>query len=128
VTTPRRGPVARVLLAVVGFYSRAISPALPPRCRFSPTCSTYAAEAVEVHGAARGSWLALRRLLKCAPWHPGGYDPVPPGRGNGTPASRHSSGSAVPNPAPAAGSDRSRRDPTSPPAPSRSPQQEARVA
>ena len=67
----------RALLAAVGFYSRAISPALPPRCRFYPTCSAYAAEAIERHGAARGSWLALRRILKCAPWHPGGVDPVP---------------------------------------------------
>ncbi|HEX2301052.1 MAG TPA: membrane protein insertion efficiency factor YidD [Pseudonocardiaceae bacterium] len=75
-----RRPVARALLAAVGFYQRAISPALPPRCRFQPTCSAYAAEALAVHGAGRGSWLALRRLLKCAPWHPGGLDPVPPAR------------------------------------------------
>jgi uncharacterized protein len=68
------------LLAAIGFYSRAISPALPPRCRFHPTCSAYAAEAISVHGAGRGSWLALRRLLKCAPWHPGGVDLVPPSR------------------------------------------------
>jgi uncharacterized protein len=67
----------RALLAVIGFYSRAISPALPARCRFYPTCSAYAAEAVELHGAGRGTWLALRRLVKCAPWHPGGVDPVP---------------------------------------------------
>ncbi len=79
-----RRPVARALLAVVGFYQRAISPALPPRCRFQPTCSAYAAEAVAVHGAGRGSWLALRRLLKCAPWHPGGLDLVPPARTPGT--------------------------------------------
>lgn len=69
--------IARALLAAVGFYSRAISPALPPRCRFYPTCSAYAAEAIAGHGAARGSWLALRRILKCAPWHPGGVDFVP---------------------------------------------------
>ena len=75
-----RRPVARALLAVVGFYQRAISPALPPRCRFQPTCSAYAAEALAVHGAGRGSWLALCRLLKCAPWHPGGLDLVPPAR------------------------------------------------
>ena len=79
--------LALALLAVIGFYSRAISPALPPRCRFHPTCSAYAAEAIERHGAARGSWLALRRILKCAPWHPGGLDPVPPRRpGRGTDA------------------------------------------
>ncbi len=124
-SAPRRGPVARALLAVVAFYSRAISPAFPPRCRFVPTCSTYAAEAIAEHGAGRGSWLALRRLLKCAPWHPGGFDPVPPRGGtDGTLRTHHSSGSA----APAAGSDRSRRDPTSPPATRRSSQQEARVA
>lgn len=130
-TGPSRGPVARALLAVVGFYSRAISPALPPRCRFSPTCSAYAAEAIAVHGAGRGSWLALRRVLKCAPWHPGGFDPVPPRPAGGTHGDHHSSGSAVPAPAPGPGSvapDRSRRDPKSPPAPGRSAQQEARVA
>ncbi|WP_409329392.1 membrane protein insertion efficiency factor YidD [Trujillonella humicola] len=125
---PRRGPVARLLLAVIGFYARAVSPALPPRCRFAPTCSAYAAEAVAVHGAGRGSWLALRRLLKCAPWHPGGYDPVPPRRGGGTPAPDAASGRAVPAPAPVAEPERSRRDPTSPPAHGRSAQQEARVA
>ena len=69
--------VRRALLAAIGFYSRAISPALPPRCRFYPTCSAYAAEAIERHGAGRGSWLALRRLVTCAPWHPGGVDLVP---------------------------------------------------
>jgi putative membrane protein insertion efficiency factor len=73
----RRPPVRRAVLAAIGFYSRAISPALPPRCRFYPTCSAYAAEAIELHGAGRGTWLALRRLVKCAPWHPGGIDPVP---------------------------------------------------
>ena len=127
-TAPRRGPVARALLAAVAFYSRAISPAFPPRCRFAPTCSAYAAEAIAEHGAARGSWLALRRLLKCAPWHPGGFDPVPPPRDSGTPATGHSSGSAATAPSPAAAHDRSHRDPTTSPAPGRSAQQEARVA
>ena len=75
-TTTRR-PVRRALLAAIAFYSRAISPALPPRCRFYPTCSAYAAEAITRHGAGRGTWLALRRLVKCAPWHPGGVDVVP---------------------------------------------------
>jgi putative membrane protein insertion efficiency factor len=69
--------IRRLLLRVIGFYSRAISPALPARCRFYPTCSAYAAEAIARHGAGRGSWLALRRLVKCAPWHPGGVDLVP---------------------------------------------------
>lgn len=79
---PRRGrrPVARALLGAVGFYQRAVSPLFPPRCRFQPTCSEYAADAITVHGAARGSVLALWRLLKCAPWHPGGLDLVPPAR------------------------------------------------
>jgi uncharacterized protein len=72
--------VGRLLMRVIGFYSRAVSPALPARCRFYPTCSAYAAEAIARHGAARGSWLALRRLVKCAPWHPGGVDLVPPSR------------------------------------------------
>ena len=94
----RRAPVRRSLLAVIGFYSRAISPALPPRCRFYPTCSAYAAEAIVRHGALRGSGLALRRLLKCAPWHPGGVDPVPGSeRSPGTRSDGHSSSTAAPS-------------------------------
>ena len=73
--------IGRLLLRLIGFYSRAISPALPARCRFYPTCSAYAAESIARHGAARGSWLALRRIVKCAPWHPGGVDLVPPAAG-----------------------------------------------
>lgn len=91
-------PVRRALLAVIGFYSRAISPALPPRCRFHPTCSAYAAEAIDRHGAARGSWLALRRILKCAPWHPGGVDLVPDAPGTREPV--RTSSTAVPASAP----------------------------
>jgi putative membrane protein insertion efficiency factor len=72
-----------LLLRLIGYYSRAISPALPARCRFYPTCSAYAAEAIARHGAGRGTWLALRRLVKCAPWHPGGVDLVPPASGTG---------------------------------------------
>jgi putative membrane protein insertion efficiency factor len=75
--TASPGPVARVLLAVVRFYRMAISPIRPPSCRYEPTCSAYAVEALERHGAARGSWLALRRLLRCHPFHAGGHDPVP---------------------------------------------------
>ena len=71
-------PVARLLLAVLAGYRRWISPLLGPRCRFAPSCSAYAAEAVAEHGAARGSWLAARRLVRCHPFHPGGFDPVPP--------------------------------------------------
>jgi len=59
-------------------YQRGISPLLPHRCRFYPTCSEYAAQAISRHGPLKGGWLATKRLLKCGPWHPGGYDPVPP--------------------------------------------------
>jgi putative membrane protein insertion efficiency factor len=93
-----RSPVGRALLAAIAFYSRAISPALPPRCRFYPTCSAYAAEAIERHGALRGAGLALRRLLKCAPWHPGGFDPVPGVSSSGTVGGCHSSSTAAPSP------------------------------
>ncbi|WP_424183637.1 membrane protein insertion efficiency factor YidD [Actinokineospora sp. G85] len=74
----RPGPVARVLLLPVHAYRKWISPYLPPSCRFYPSCSTYAVEAITAHGALRGAWLAGRRLLRCGPWHPGGLDPVPP--------------------------------------------------
>jgi uncharacterized protein len=70
--TPRR-----VALAALRGYKRFVSPLLPPACRFSPTCSEYAAEAVEKHGVLRGGTLAVGRLVRCGPWHPGGYDPVP---------------------------------------------------
>ena len=67
----------KFLLALLGFYRRDISPRFPPACRFVPTCSAYSVEAIEKYGAAKGAWLALRRLLKCHPFHRGGYDPVP---------------------------------------------------
>jgi putative membrane protein insertion efficiency factor len=122
---------ARALLAAVRFYQRAISPVFPPRCRFEPSCSAYAAEAIEVHGAGRGSWLALRRLAKCAPWHPGGIDLVPPRAGTGTAEPTHSSCTAAPDPTtppvPEA-DDIRRRHRATPPAPRRSAQQEAGVA
>jgi putative membrane protein insertion efficiency factor len=75
---PARSWPARALLSLIGFYRMAVSPALAPSCRYLPSCSAYAVEAIEVHGAARGSWLALRRLLRCHPFHAGGHDPVPP--------------------------------------------------
>jgi len=79
--TPSSRRVIRVVLAPVRFYQHWISPGLPPMCRFHPTCSAYAVEALTVHGLLRGCWLTLRRLLRCGPWHPGGLDPVPAARG-----------------------------------------------
>ena len=67
----------RVFIALIKFYRRFISPALPPTCRFTPTCSEYGIKAYERHGAVKGSLLLAWRLLRCGPWHPGGYDPVP---------------------------------------------------
>ena len=68
---------ALVLVSLIRGYQRFISPALPPTCRFYPSCSQYALEAVRRYGALRGSWLAARRLSRCHPFHPGGVDPVP---------------------------------------------------
>ena len=72
--------VSWVLIGALRCYKKFISPLLPPRCRFAPSCSEYAMEAIETHGALMGSYYAVRRLLKCHPFHPGGYDPVPPPR------------------------------------------------
>ena len=67
-----------VFLALIRFYQRHISPAFPPRCRFRPTCSQYALEAITKYGALKGGWLALRRLLRCHPFYQGDFfDPVP---------------------------------------------------
>lgn len=71
----------RVLIAIVRGYARYISPFMAPHCRFHPTCSAYAEGALREHGVARGGWLALRRIVRCHPFHPGGYDPVPHGPG-----------------------------------------------
>jgi len=68
----------RLLLALIDGYRLLLSPWFGTQCRFYPTCSTYAREAIETHGAWRGAWLALWRILRCNPWHPGGVDPVPP--------------------------------------------------
>jgi putative membrane protein insertion efficiency factor len=65
-----------ILVSLLKFYKAAVSPWLPPSCRFVPTCSEYACEAIERHGALRGSAKGLRRLLRCHPFHAGGYDPV----------------------------------------------------
>lgn len=78
---PREHAVAdwfrMLVLAPVRFYRYAISPLMAPRCRFFPSCSEYAIEAVERHGAWRGGWLAARRVCRCHPWNPGGIDEVP---------------------------------------------------
>lgn len=67
----------RILLALIRFYQYAISPMLGRRCRFYPSCSEYTAEAIQKHGAIKGGGLGVKRLCRCHPWHPGGYDPVP---------------------------------------------------
>ena len=67
----------RVMLSMIRFYRGSISPMLPPACRFTPTCSAYAQEAIEKYGAKKGGYLAMRRILRCHPFHAGGYDPVP---------------------------------------------------
>jgi putative membrane protein insertion efficiency factor len=68
---------SRILIAPIRLYQRFLSPLLPPSCRFTPTCSHYAAEALARHGPVKGGWLALRRIGRCHPWGPTGYDPVP---------------------------------------------------
>lgn len=68
----------RLLLWFIRGYRLLISPLFPPSCRFHPSCSQYALEAVDRFGPWRGGWMALRRILRCHPFHPGGYDPVPP--------------------------------------------------
>ena len=73
------GLVARLLSFLVHLYRALLSPLLGPSCRFEPSCSAYALEALERHGARRGSWLSLRRVLRCHPFHSAGFDPVPPG-------------------------------------------------
>ena len=126
-TAGRRPPVRRAVLGAIRFYSRAISPALPPRCRFYPTCSAYAAEAVELHGAGRGTWLALRRLVKCAPWHPGGVDLVP-----GSPSSAATGGTGTTNRSSSSPEAPAAAEPTTdratPPAMRRAPMEESSLA
>ncbi|MCL2524448.1 MAG: membrane protein insertion efficiency factor YidD [Betaproteobacteria bacterium] len=67
----------RLLIGLIRFYQYAISPFLGRSCRFVPSCSEYAAEAVGKYGAIKGGWLGAKRICRCHPWHPGGYDPVP---------------------------------------------------
>ncbi len=70
--------LSRLLIAPVRLYKRFISPMLPPACRYTPTCSAYMVEAIEVHGPVRGLWLGSRRICRCHPWGGHGWDPVPP--------------------------------------------------
>ena len=67
----------KACMAAIRFYQREISPLCPPRCRYIPTCSEYALEAVEKYGTVKGTFLATKRILRCNPFHKGGYDPVP---------------------------------------------------
>lgn len=70
--------VGKILLLPIAFYQSCISPLTPPSCRFTPTCSEYARQAITIHGPLYGTYLAIRRLLRCHPWGGYGYDPVPP--------------------------------------------------
>jgi uncharacterized protein len=74
------GAARGAVVAFLRLYKLAISPWLPPACRFYPTCSEYAVEVFHTHSLRRAAWLTVRRLAKCGPWHPGGFDPAPPGR------------------------------------------------
>ena len=69
--------ISGIFVALIRFYQMAISPLLPPSCRYTPTCSTYAVQALKKHGPFKGSWLALRRIMRCHPWGGHGHDPVP---------------------------------------------------
>ncbi len=84
----RPAPLGRVLMTLITVYRTAVSPLRPPSCRYLPTCSEYALEAISTHGSVRGGWLAVRRLLRCHPFHRGGHDPVPPLVGRRDPAHR----------------------------------------
>lgn len=96
-------PLARLLLLLLAAYRRAISPLLGQHCRFAPSCSAYAVTAVQRFGALRGGWLAVRRLLRCHPFHPGGHDPVPLARPIRSGAAvRPLTGSPLPSPRPPA--------------------------
>ncbi|MBP3039779.1 membrane protein insertion efficiency factor YidD [Bacillaceae bacterium Marseille-Q3522] len=66
-----------ILIGLIRIYQKVISPLTPPTCRFYPTCSTYSLEAIKRFGALKGTWLAVKRIMKCHPFHPGGIDPVP---------------------------------------------------
>jgi len=67
----------RLFIRLIGLYQYLLSPLMPPTCRFTPCCSQYAREAIEKHGVLRGAWLSMKRVIRCNPWNPGGYDPAP---------------------------------------------------
>lgn len=67
----------KILIGIIRIYQYGISPYLPPHCRYTPTCSAYAVEAISQFGILRGSWMAIKRIGRCHPWHEGGYDPLP---------------------------------------------------
>ena len=69
--------LAKLMLGLIQFYRYAISPLIPPRCRYTPTCSQYALEAIQKYGAVKGGWLALKRICRCHPWGGHGHDPLP---------------------------------------------------
>ena len=69
--------MAKILCLIIRFYRKFISPCFPPTCRYHPTCSAYALEAIQKYGAFKGSYLSIRRIIRCNPWCKGGYDPVP---------------------------------------------------
>jgi len=74
---PLLGIPRYLALALIRAYQLTISPLLPPSCRFTPSCSQYTSDAISRHGLTTGAWLGVKRLVRCHPWHPGGYDPVP---------------------------------------------------
>lgn len=67
----------QLFIRLIGLYQYLLSPLMPPTCRFTPCCSQYAREAIEKHGVLRGVWLGMKRVIRCNPWNPGGYDPAP---------------------------------------------------
>ena len=80
----------QILIVIIRGYRYLLSPWLGNHCRFYPSCSQYAVKSIETHGTGRGLWLAARRLARCHPWHPGGYDPVPPADRTGRmPTAKH---------------------------------------
>ena len=72
--------IKKLMIGMIRFYQRCLSPLLPNVCRYRPTCSEYFIEALMMHGVIKGSWLGIKRILRCHPWGGSGYDPVPPGK------------------------------------------------